>query len=94
MIITANGDWMVGPDYNDNWGGITSIQNGLDSPPTTGWYYYNGDEWTSDDPTLEFIRVLNFLGDGRPRTAKGGLEVEVNSSLPMDSSSTGIGRHQ
>ena len=87
---------MVGADYNVNSGWMYSIQNGLDSPPTTGWYYYNGEEWSSDDTSLVFIWVHHFLKDGsRPEGARRRVEVVDNKVLPIgkDSSSTERRRH-
>ena len=50
FFYTKGNDWMVGPDYNKDWGGIKSAKLGLERIPATGWEFYSGgvQGWTSD----------------------------------------------
>ena len=64
------GQWVLGPDYKEDRGGITSEEKGLTEIPLRGWRYYDGG-WKSD-PELTVI--------GRWRAGGGGIRELVTLS--------------
>ena len=58
FIITEYGRWIVGPDLTmdryDASVGISSEEEGLTTPPRSGWDYRDSTDWVLDD-TLLFL---------------------------------------
>ena len=50
LFYNDKGSWMIGPTASGSNGGITTVQQGLLTPPTTGWVYWD-DGW-NEDPQL------------------------------------------
>ena len=43
---------MIGPTASGSNGGITTVQQGLLTPPATGWKYYSSASGWEEDPQL------------------------------------------
>ena len=52
IFYSDDGEWMIGPDYKKNAGGIKSIEKGLLQPPLHGWEYCNEDGVAVADDTI------------------------------------------
>ena len=53
FIIAGVRDWMIGPDFTAIGGWIHSDKRGLLTIPTSGWKYWDGNDWLTD-PDLMF----------------------------------------
>ena len=54
FIISGTGYWMVHPHLTKVTGWMRSEEIGLPNPPRTGWQYYDGTTWVSDE-TLQLF---------------------------------------
>ena len=62
FIITEYGHWYVGSDVYDASIGISSEEEGLTTPPRSGWDYRDGN--SGDDRDWAFDDTLLFLPGG------------------------------
>ena len=49
MSLLEWSQWMIGPDFNGNAGGLLHPQYGLMDVPKTGWQYAGDEGWIQDD---------------------------------------------
>ena len=58
FIISGTGHWTVGYDITGDGGWLSSEEQGLLTPPRTGWTYSDGNGgWASDD-TLQLMLLI------------------------------------
>ena len=52
LFYNDKGSWMIGPTASGSKGWITTVQQGLLTPPATGWKYYSSASGWEEDPQL------------------------------------------
>ena len=59
-LFNSNGYWLIGSDPNA-FAGKMYVQQGSSSltPPATGWYYWDGHNWTQDNQLTVLGETLN-----------------------------------
>ena len=62
MAFFAAGYWAIGPNPEDNKGGIATQKKSLSSPPETEWKYWNSSsqKWVSDSEISVEGKIISF----------------------------------
>ena len=78
LYYDDTGNWLIGPTAGGSNGGITTVQQGLLTPPATGWKYdcVLGN-WTSAPCSA-------LCGDGTTTSTRDVVKTEENGGKPCD----------